>query len=74
MTHHDVDHDTDHDGTSTDHDGAAKVHELIDGQRTAMLTTVHTTGGRLASRPMACQQADPDGTLWFLAFGDSEKA
>ncbi|MGL5862437.1 MAG: pyridoxamine 5'-phosphate oxidase family protein [Phycicoccus sp.] len=63
MTHHD-----------TDHDGAAKVHDLIDGQRTAMLTTVHTTGGRLASRPMACQQADPDGTLWFLAFGDSEKA
>jgi general stress protein 26 len=53
--------------------GAEHVHELIRGQRTAMLTTVHDEGGTLASRPMACQQADPDGTLWFLAFSDSEK-
>ena len=38
-----------------------------------MLTTVHDESGALAARPMACQQADPDGTLWFLAFADSEK-
>ena len=54
--------------------GAEHVHDLIKDQRTAMLTTVHDEGGTLASRPMACQQADPDGTLWFLAFSDSEKA
>ena len=53
--------------------GAEHVHDLIKDQRTAMLT-VHDEGGTLASRPMACQQADPDGTLWFLAFSDSEKA
>ena len=55
------------------HDGAAHVHDLIKDQRTAMLTTVHDESGTLAARPMACQQADPDGTLWFLAFADSEK-
>ena len=62
MTHHEG-HD----------DGAAKVHELISEQRTAMITTVHDGTGKLVSRPMACQQADPDGTLWFLSFSDSEK-
>jgi len=56
------------------HDGAAHVHELVKDQRTAMLTTVHDESGRLAARPMACQRADPDGTLWFLAFADSEKS
>ena len=54
--------------------GAQHVHDLIKDQRTAMLTTVHDESGTLAARPMACQQADPDGTLWFLAFADSEKA
>ena len=53
--------------------GAEHVHDLIKDQRTAMLTTVHDESGALASRPMACQQADPDGTVWFLAFADSEK-
>ena len=53
--------------------GAEHVHELIKGQRTAMLTTVHDEDGTLAARPMALQLADPDGTLWFLAFSDSEK-
>ena len=56
------------------HDGAAHVHDLIKDQRTAMLTTVHDESRH--ARPRArwrCQQADPDGTLWFLAFADSEK-
>ncbi|WP_392543588.1 pyridoxamine 5'-phosphate oxidase family protein [Oryzobacter telluris] len=53
--------------------GAEHVHDLVKDQRTAMLTTVHDASGTLASRPMACQRADPDGTLWFLAFADSEK-
>src|SRR5918995_1500832 len=53
--------------------GAEHVHDLIKDQRTAILTTVHDESGKLTARPMACQQADPDGTLWFLAFVDSEK-
>ena len=53
--------------------GAEHVHDLIKDQGTAMLTTVHDESGALAARPMACQRADADGTLWFLAFADSEK-
>jgi len=53
--------------------GAEHVHDLIKDQRTAMLTTIHDEG-TLTSRPMGCQQVDADGTLWFLAFSDSEKA
>jgi general stress protein 26 len=53
--------------------GAATVHDLIKDQRTAMMTTVRDDGGTLAARPMALQQADADGTLWFLAFAGSEK-
>ena len=57
------------------HDDAAEhVYDLIKDQRTAMLTTVHDEGGTLASRPMGLQDVDRDGTLWFLAFSDSEKA
>jgi len=55
-------------------DGAEHVYDLIKDQRTAMLTTVHDEGGTLASRPMGLQDVDRDGTLWFLAFSDSEKA
>lgn len=59
---------------SHENNGAEHVYELIKDQRTAMLTTVQGDAGTLASRPMACQQADPDATLWFLSFTDSEKA
>lgn len=53
---------------------AAHVHELIEGQRTAMLTTTHRDSGMLTSRPMTLQQADEDGTLWFLADAGSAAA
>lgn len=55
-------------------DGTAHVLELIDDQRTAMLTTVHRETGALTSRPMTLQQADEDGTLWFLAMTGSSAA
>ncbi len=55
----------------THHDDSAHVHELVEGQRTAMLTTVGEDGA-LESRPMTLQQADPEGTYWFLALADSD--
>ena len=58
----------------THHEGAAHVKELVEGQRTAMLTTVHRDTGALTSRPMTLQQVDDDGTLWFLAYRDSAAA
>lgn len=45
--------------------------DLIKGIRIAMLTT--TAGdGTLRSRPMATQEADLDGTLWFFAGRSSQ--
>ncbi|MBR7743989.1 pyridoxamine 5'-phosphate oxidase family protein [Phycicoccus sp. BSK3Z-2] len=58
----------------THHDETAHVHELIGGQRTAMLTTIHEQTGALTSRPMTLQRADEDGTLWFLGATDSAAA
>ncbi|GGL38717.1 pyridoxamine 5'-phosphate oxidase family protein [Phycicoccus endophyticus] len=54
----------------TDPEGAAHVKELIEGQRTAMLTSVEESGS-LVSRPMTLQEVDEGGTLWFLALADS---
>lgn len=54
--------------------GAAHIKELVEDQRTAMLTTVHTETGALTSRPMTLQEVDDDGTFWFLALADSSPA
>lgn len=48
-----------------------KLNELIKDIETAMLTTID--GGVLRSRPMATQEADFDGTLWFLTPADTHK-
>ena len=56
------------------HEGAAHVKELVEDQRTAMLTTLHRGDGALTSRPMTLQEVDEDGTLWFLALQDSASA
>jgi general stress protein 26 len=53
-------------------EGNAKVHELIKDARLAMLTTV-STEGQLVSRPMATQQTEFDGAVWFFAEADSPK-
>ncbi|MDF9715111.1 pyridoxamine 5'-phosphate oxidase family protein [Nocardioides sp. ChNu-153] len=62
MTH---DHDT--------QDDVAKVAELVDQARIAMLTTM-TSEGRHVSRPMALQDVEFDGDLWFFTYDDSPKA
>ncbi|HKV09480.1 MAG TPA: pyridoxamine 5'-phosphate oxidase family protein [Thermoanaerobaculia bacterium] len=49
-----------------------KIRDLIKGIRFAMLTTVDTDGS-LRSRPMATQEAEFDGELWFFTGASSPK-
>jgi general stress protein 26 len=49
-----------------------KIAELAKGIDFAMLTTVDETGA-FVSRPMAQQDTDFDGDLWFLSSRDSRK-
>ncbi|MDO3704580.1 pyridoxamine 5'-phosphate oxidase family protein [Micromonospora sp. C28SCA-DRY-2] len=50
-----------------------RVTELVRRARICMLTTV-ALDGRQVSRPMALQEADFDGDLWFFTYADSAKA
>ena len=53
--------------------GTAKVRELIKDTRIAMLT--HVDGqGKLVSKPMATQDVDFDGTVYFITRRDSDQA
>ena len=55
----------------SDHQEAvAKVAELAKGIRIAMLTTIDEEG-HLVARPMAQQEVEFDGDLWFFAERDS---
>ncbi|NHC12363.1 pyridoxamine 5'-phosphate oxidase family protein [Motilibacter deserti] len=56
----------------TNEDGVKKVAELIKDIKTCMLTTVDDDG-HLVSRPMAVQQVEFDGDLWFASDEDSRK-
>ena len=58
--------------TSTESAGVHKVAELASGITFAMLTTVDETGA-FVSRPMAQQDTDFDGNLWFLSSRNSRK-
>ena len=49
-----------------------KLGELIEDMTVAMLTTVSASGD-LQSRPMAPQEMDDSGGIWFLTANDSEK-
>lgn len=52
--------------TDYDNEGIAKVAELIKGTRVAMLTCSEEDGS-LVSRPMATQDVDFTGDVWFIA-------
>ena len=52
--------------------GTAKVRELIKDTRIAMLTHVDRQGN-LISKPMATQDVDFDGTVYFIAERDSDQ-
>lgn len=57
-----------------DHPNAVQhLAELIDGAQISMFTTTDATG-KLVSRPMALQEAEFDGDLWFFTYDDSTKA
>lgn len=64
MSHHSTDEGTD--------EGTAKVAELVEQARIAMLTTM-TSDGKHVSRPMALQEVEFDGDLWFFCHDDSAK-
>ncbi len=53
-------------------EGVHRIAELIKDIRTAMLVTMDASG-RPRSRPMATQDAEFDGTAWFLTDIDSAK-
>jgi general stress protein 26 len=55
-----------------DEDRAAKVRELVRSSRLAMLTTLDPTG-RLVSKPMATQDVEFDGDVYFIAERSSQK-
>ena len=57
----------------TDTDGTARVRELLSDSKLCMFTT-RSDDGRLLSRPMALQETEFDGNLWFFAAADSRKA
>jgi general stress protein 26 len=52
---------------------ARHVAELVDRARISMLTTM-TESGKHVSRPMALQEVEFDGDLWFFCYDDSAKA
>lgn len=54
-------------------DNVSKLRDLIKDVKIAMLSTVDDQG-QIRSRPMATQQVEFDGNLWFFAGDDSEKA
>jgi len=57
----------------TEHqDNIRKLADLIDGIDIAMLTTT-SADGRLVSRPLATQEVEFDGDLWFATSADSHK-
>jgi general stress protein 26 len=53
-------------------DGLTKLRALLKGARTCMLTT-QDWQGNLRSRPMALQETETDGDLWFLTARHSPK-
>ncbi|MGP5226368.1 pyridoxamine 5'-phosphate oxidase family protein [Arthrobacter rhombi] len=54
-------------------EGPNKITELLKDASIAMLTTL-SPEGKLISRPMAIQEAEFDGDLWFVFSEDSPKA
>ena len=57
--------------TNTEQERRDKVRDMIKDARIGMLTTM-TADGRHVSRPMALQDVEFDGDLWFFAYSDSD--
>lgn len=61
-----------HNEPTTRAEAIARLNELMKGIKFAMLTTVEPDG-QLRSRPMATQQVEFDGDLWFFTQADAPK-
>jgi general stress protein 26 len=57
--------------SSTEQERRDKVKQMIADARICMMTTM-TADGRHVSRPMALQDVEFDGDLWFFAYADSD--
>lgn len=57
---------------ATENEDREHVIELVGRAQSAMLTTM-TADGDHVSRPMAVQEAEFDGDLWFFAYEESAK-
>jgi general stress protein 26 len=57
--------------TDTEQERRDKVKEMVKDARIGMLTTM-TADGRHVSRPMALQDVEFDGDLWFFTYSDSD--
>jgi general stress protein 26 len=55
----------------TEQEKRETVKELVKNARISMLTTM-TADGKHVSRPMALQDVEFDGDLWFFAYSDSD--
>ena len=62
-----------HSDNHTSHGDIEKVAELVDQARTCMFTTM-TAEGAHVSRPMALQDVEFDGDLWFFTKAGGRKA
>lgn len=50
-----------------------KIRELSEKADTCFFCTYGTTDGTFITRPMAIQEVDDDGSIWFLSANDSHK-
>ncbi|MCM4081570.1 pyridoxamine 5'-phosphate oxidase family protein [Paractinoplanes hotanensis] len=57
--------------TDNEQERRDKVKEMVEDARIGMLTTM-TTDGKHVSRPMALQDVEFDGDLWFFTYSDSD--
>ena len=57
--------------TATEQEQREKVTRMVADAKIAMLTTM-TENGKHVSRPMAVQDVEFDGDLWFFAYADSD--
>lgn len=57
--------------TDTEQEQRQKVRQMVADARICMLTTM-TADGRHVSRPMALQDVEFDGDLWFFTYADSD--
>lgn len=51
----------------------AKIRELVETAKSGFFCTTPASSGSTGSRPMAVQQVDDQGNLWFLSASDSHK-